>query len=169
MATSKDLVKYLNDNHVEHTVLTHPAAFTPSELALYTLTEERCIAQTVLVQAEEHFWMVVFPGDRRIDQKVLAALLETKRLRMADESDMLFFFPECKVDPMPPFGNLFGFPVIADKSLKSGKRILFGACSPTESVFMRWEDYERLARPIVADFTELLPQHRVFEHSQSII
>ncbi|MDP2885815.1 MAG: YbaK/EbsC family protein [Ignavibacteria bacterium] len=153
MATVKDLTAYLDRNEVEYTWLVHQPAAVASELAATISVPECCMAQTLIVQADQHFWMVVFSADREVNIEALAKLLEAKILREADETDMMFFFPECKVSPLPPFGNLYGFPVIADKGLEDCGRILFGACSPSESIFMRWQDYQRLVRPIVAEFT----------------
>jgi prolyl-tRNA editing enzyme YbaK/EbsC (Cys-tRNA(Pro) deacylase) len=154
MATANDLTRYLDRNEMEYTRLVHRPALVASELAASASVPESCIALTLLVQADEHFWMVVYSADRKIDIVALAKLLEAKALREADNTDMMFFFPDCGASPLPPFGNLYGFPVIADKRLQEAGRILFGACSPSEYIFMRWQDYQHLVRPIVADFTD---------------
>lgn len=153
MATVNDLTRYLDRSEIEYTRLVHPPALAVHELAATISAPECCIAQTLLVRADQHFWMVVFSADRTVNFEKLAKLLEAKELREADQTDMLFFFPECKVSPLPPFGNLYGFPVIADKRLKDNGRICFSACAATESIFMQWQDYQRLVRPIVAEFT----------------
>ena len=50
---------------------------------------------------------------------------------------------------MPPFGNLYGMDVFADESLAEDKEIAFNAGTHRELVRMRFEDFERLAKPFV--------------------
>jgi Ala-tRNA(Pro) deacylase len=52
---------------------------------------------------------------------------------------------------MPPFGNLFGLPLIVDRTLEDDANIAFQAGTHTESVRMKYLDFKRLARPQVAD------------------
>lgn len=156
MDPASELFKYLDDNRVDYLVVTHPSSLLKAELALQVSIDERCIVQTILVQADENYWMAVAPGDRQIDMAILTWLLEVDTVRLVDASDKMIFFPECKVDPLPPFGNLFGFPVIADRGLRGEQHLLFSSCSPTHSIMMRWDEYERLVHPIMAEITERL-------------
>jgi Ala-tRNA(Pro) deacylase len=53
---------------------------------------------------------------------------------------------------MPPFGNLYGIPVFVDRSLTEQEEIVFEACTHTDVIRMRYEDFERLVSPVVAEF-----------------
>jgi Ala-tRNA(Pro) deacylase len=60
-------------------------------------------------------------------------------------------FPQCETGAMPPFGNLFGLPLIVDRTLEDDTNIAFQAGTHTESIRMKYLDFKRLARPQVAD------------------
>ena len=53
---------------------------------------------------------------------------------------------------MPPFGNLFGVPVFADENLTRDKEIAFNAGTHRELIRMAWDDYRRLAEPMIFRF-----------------
>ncbi len=55
---------------------------------------------------------------------------------------------------MPPFGKPYALPVIVDKALSTDEFIVFNACTHTQSVKMKFLDYEKLVRPIVAEFAD---------------
>lgn len=51
---------------------------------------------------------------------------------------------------MPPFGNLYDMPVIADTRLAEDETIAFNAGTHTEACGMTWKDFERLVQPKIA-------------------
>ena len=53
---------------------------------------------------------------------------------------------------MPPFGNLFGLPVYADRSLEKDAEIAFNAGTHTLTAKLAWPDFVRLVKPKLADF-----------------
>jgi YHS domain-containing protein len=54
---------------------------------------------------------------------------------------------------MPPFGPLYGQRVFVDKKLTADHEIVFSAGSHRDSIRMPYREFERLARPTVAEFT----------------
>ncbi|MFN3467833.1 MAG: aminoacyl-tRNA deacylase, partial [Candidatus Brocadiales bacterium] len=61
-------------------------------------------------------------------------------------------FPDCDVGAMPPFGHLYNVEVYADKSLSKDEEIIFQAGSHVEAVRMKYKDFEKLAKPKIAEF-----------------
>jgi nicotinate phosphoribosyltransferase len=53
---------------------------------------------------------------------------------------------------VPPFGNLYGLPVYVDRTLAAEVVIVCQAGTHTDTVSLRLADFERLVRPVVADF-----------------
>jgi Ala-tRNA(Pro) deacylase len=53
---------------------------------------------------------------------------------------------------MPPFGSLYGLKTYVDESLTRDRQIAFNAGSHSEAVRMSFEDYRRLAAPVVLWF-----------------
>ena len=53
---------------------------------------------------------------------------------------------------MPPFGGLYGLPVYVDACFPRSEEIVFQAGNHREVVRMKYAEFERLARPVVAEF-----------------
>ena len=52
---------------------------------------------------------------------------------------------------MPPFGNLYNLPVFVDKALAEDETIFFQAGTHTDTMSMKYADFERLVKPTVAE------------------
>ncbi len=154
MAKMSDLLKYLNLTGVQYQVISHVPAFSAHSVALATRVPDSDLAKTLLVRADEQYWMAVLRADYHINQKSLKHALEAKHVGLATEEELSVFFPDCEVGAMPPFGKLYALPVILDQALAGDEYIVFNACTHTQSVKMKFTDYEKLVRPIVAEFAE---------------
>jgi Ala-tRNA(Pro) deacylase len=154
MAKFDRLLKYLNDNNVHYQVLSHTEAFTAHQVAMASHVPDRAVAKTLLVKAGAQYWMVVLGADQRLNERLLKHALEVTEVHLAHEKDLERFFPDCETSAMPPFGKLFGLPVIVEKHLADDEEIVFNACTHTDAIRMKFSDYERLADPIVAEFAE---------------
>ncbi len=154
MAKMSDLLKYLNLTGVQYQVLSHVPAFSAHSVALAAHVPDSELAKTLLIRADEQYWMAVLRADYHINQKALKHALEAKHVSLATEEELTVFFPDCEVGAMPPFGKLYALPVILDKSLSDDEYIVFNACTHTQSVKLKFVDYEKLVRPIVAEFAE---------------
>jgi Ala-tRNA(Pro) deacylase len=86
----------------------------------------------------------------------MKAILKDPQARLATEAEFKTAFPDCDVGAMPPFGNLYNLELYSDTSLTKDEEIVFQAGSHVEAIRMKYKDWERLARPKVADFAEHL-------------
>lgn len=154
MATTTDLASYLNDNNVKFRIRLHLPTYTAHALAAANHVHVSAVAQTVVVQAEGKYWMTVFPGDMQLNATALARVLESEHVHEASAWDLQGLFPDCDIDSLPPFGNLYGLDVIADPSLEQAGTIVFHACSRTSSVTVEWSAFKRLVRPVLAHIAE---------------
>ena len=87
---------------------------------------------------------VVLPGSRRVDNAKVRAVLGTRTLRFATPEELLAL-TGCVPGAVPPFGNLFGLPVLVDQALAVREEIAFNAGSNTRSIIMRCADFLRLS------------------------
>lgn len=149
MSTIHELIRYLNDNGVEFRVHRHLPAFSAHDVARATHAPEEQVAKSLLVKAGQQRWLVVLPADYRIDQKLLRNALEKHSIHLVGEEELEQLFPNCEIGAMPPFGNLYGVPVIVDKHLAEREEIVFNACTHTESIRMKFADFERLVKPMI--------------------
>lgn len=152
MAKTADLLKYLNDTGVRYQLLSHVPVFKAHDVAMVTHVPDNALAKTLLVKAGQMFWMAVLRADQKVDEHLLKRALEVHHVHLASEEDLDMLFPDCEIGAMPPFGNLYGIPVIVDKTLAEDDEIVFNACTHTESIKMKFEEYERLVRPLIAEF-----------------
>jgi Ala-tRNA(Pro) deacylase len=63
-------------------------------------------------------------------------------------------FDDCELGAEPPFGNLYRMDTFVDNHLAEDEEIVFQAGSHSRSIRMRYEDYQTLAKPKVADLAE---------------
>jgi prolyl-tRNA editing enzyme YbaK/EbsC (Cys-tRNA(Pro) deacylase) len=66
-------------------------------------------------------------------------------LRFATPEELLAL-TGCVPGAVPPFGNLFGLPVLADEALAAREEIVFNAGSNTRSIVMPCAEFLRLSR-----------------------
>jgi Ala-tRNA(Pro) deacylase len=151
MGVPARLIDFLNQNKVRYEVLHHPEAFTAQELAAVEHVKGRSHAKVVMVKADGEVVMAVLPSDLRIDLEKLEKVVGRKTA-LATEADFGALFPDCVVGTMPPFGGLYGVAGYVDAGLSEAAKIVFEAGTHSDAIRMRYADYERLAKPTVADF-----------------
>jgi Ala-tRNA(Pro) deacylase len=148
------LREFLEQEKVAYSVHSHPQAYTALEIAALEHVKDRMLAKVVIVTDAGALLMVVLPADRRVDFKKVAAVLGTEELRLAQESEFRDRFPACEVGAMPPFGNLFGLPVLIDELLAENDEIVFNAGTHTLTAKLRFADFRRLVQPRIASLSQ---------------
>ncbi|HTS19179.1 MAG TPA: YbaK/EbsC family protein [Verrucomicrobiae bacterium] len=151
MGVPARLIELLNRSEVPYQVVHHPEAFTAQELAAIEHVKGRSHAKVVMVRTDAEVLMTVLPADHRVDLEKLDKAVGRKTA-LATEEDFKALFPDCAVGTMPPFGELYGVPAYLDSSLTDAERIVFEAGTHSDAIRMRYADYVRVAKPIVADF-----------------
>lgn len=152
MAKLVDLTKYLQRNNVAFQVIDHELTFTAHQTALAAHVPDSELAKAVIVKVDSQFWMTVCRADARVSESALRQTLAAKHVQLAHEDDLTQLFPDCQIGAMPPFGNLYGLPVILDEELARDEEIVFNACSHTKAVRMKFADFKRLVHPATAAF-----------------
>ena len=147
MPMLQKLLAYLDENGVQYTRHVHPTAYTAREVASMEHIAAHKVAKTVVFFSENGYGMAVLPGDSMVDLQNLRALLGVSRLRLATESELSDLFADCELGAMAPFGNLCGLSVFVDSSLAGEEMIAFNAGTHRDVIHMRYQDYERLAKP----------------------
>jgi len=151
MTISHKLRSLLEKEGVEFNILEHQPAYTAMEIAGAQHVPGRQVIKAVIIKADDRFAMCVLPAIHLLDLQKLKKTLNAKKVELAKEEDIARLFPDDEVGAEPPFGNLYGLPVIADKILEEDNDITFNAGSHTEMVQMKFHDYLRLVKPNFAD------------------
>jgi Ala-tRNA(Pro) deacylase len=153
MAILGDMVDYLKHNGVSYEIIEHTPAFSAHEVAVASHVQDKDLAKTLVVNTDGKYCMVVMPADHRLDEHKLGELVNAKNVHLAKEENLKALFPDCEIGAMPPFGNLYALPVYIDKTLTEDKDITFNACSHIKSIRVKMNDFMRLVRPVIAEFS----------------
>jgi len=156
MGCKEDLEAYLRENKVPFQVQHHAVAYTAQEVAAAEHVPGRMLAKVVVLLGDGKLSMFVLPAAARVDVEKAAAVLGAKEARLAHEDEFADRFPGCEVGAMPPFGNLYDIPLYVDKSLSEDETIVFEAGTHTDTMSMKYADFERLAKPTMAEFARHL-------------
>ena len=146
------LEKYFHDHDVGFQAMTHPTAYTAQDVAAAQRVKGKQVAKVVIVRADATAVMLVMPASYRIDFAKLKMALNAKDARLAKEEEFSNLFPDCDTGAMPPFGTLYSVPVYVARSLTEDPEIVFQAGSHRDTMKITYQDYARLAQPVVADF-----------------
>lgn len=151
--TGKDrLEAYLRENRVPFEVRHHPLAYTAQHVAQSEHVPGRLVVKVVVAKADGRFVMLALPAPYLVNLDKAAEALGVSAPQLASEDEFRDAFPDCDVGAMPPFGNLYDLPLYVDRALTEDERIVFQACTHTDTISMSYADYARLAAPVVADF-----------------
>jgi len=149
---SPRLENFLTQHHVVFQHTAHRPTFTARELARAEHAPSSEVAKAVVFLADGAFGMAVLGANTHIDLNELRHAIGAKSLRLATENELLDLFPDTELGAMPPFGNLYGIPVYVDERLAEEPEIVFNAGTHRDVIHMKYEDFARLAEPLVITF-----------------
>ena len=144
--------EYLSTSGVSFEIEQHRLAYTAQQLAAAQHVTGKHVAKVVVVVANGAMLLLVLPASSSVNLEKLKMGLRATELRLAREEEFATTFHDCEVGAMPPFGNLYGVPVYVDRSLAKVMDITFPVGSHTESLKIRYFDFERLVHPKVLEF-----------------
>lgn len=149
----KKLQAFLDEHNVKYVVINHSPAYTARETAASTLIPRREFAKTVLIKlADGKLVMAVVPASRHVDLNALSDAAGAKAACLADEEEFEALFPGCEPGAVPPFGNLYGIPVYADRELMEEDDLAFNAGTHTQIIRLSGDDYRQLVNPQLGAF-----------------
>lgn len=147
------LTRFLDENKVEYVTIRHSPAYTAQKIAAAAHIPGREVAKTVMVNIDGKMAMAVLRATDQVDLDLLRGASKAKSVTLASEDDFRDAFQGVELGAMPPFGNLYGMEVFADEALTKDVQIAFNAGSHTELLQLDYADFERLAKPKVANFS----------------
>ncbi len=146
------LENYLRENAVPFEVQHHPRVVTAQEVAATEHIPGKMLAKTVMVLADGEMAMLALPAPYEVDLEKVGEALGAREVRLAEEEEFENAFPDCEVGAMPPFGNLYELPVYVEEALAEDETIFIRAGTHTETMSLRYADFEQLVQPSVAEF-----------------
>ena len=147
------LTRFLDENKVEYVTIRHSPAYTAQKIAAAAHIPGREVAKTVMVKIDGKMAMAVVRATDQVDLDLLRSAAKADSVTLATEDDFRDAFQGVELGAMPPFGNLYGMQVFADEALSKDAQIAFNAGSHTELLQLDYTDFQRLAKPKVANFS----------------
>ena len=144
------IVRYLQRQLVPFARRWHPRAVSAQELAQALHVTGYRVAKTVVVDVDGRHWLAVLPAPALLDTELVADALGASEVHLATEEAFAERFPDCEVGAEPPFGQLYGLPVIVDTRLDQDEPIVLRAGSHEETIEMTFDDLRSVERPIIA-------------------
>ena len=150
MSVNKRTKEFLEESGVSYEVIKHTPAYTAQEVAAVMHVSGTEVAKVVMVRVGDRFVMAVLPASKRLDLDALQEVLGSEEHpRLAGEKEFGDLFPDCELGAEPPFGNLYGIPVVVGETLTQDPEIYFNAGNHQEVIRITYEDYDRLVKPAV--------------------
>jgi Ala-tRNA(Pro) deacylase len=153
MAMNERLKRFLDAEAAQYQTQLHREVFTAQEVAEASHVSGRQVAKVLIAREHDRrYLMLVLPAPCRVDLNALRHAAGTGRLSLATEEELARLFPDCDVGAMPPFGNLYDVPVYVDACFSRAEDFFFQPGNHHEIVRIRYDEFERLARPVVGEF-----------------
>jgi Ala-tRNA(Pro) deacylase len=107
------------------------------------------VVQVRLTRKENVYYLANVPGDCRVDFDAIKAHFHADSVGMA-QREKAVGLTGCVIGSIPPFSFNDKLGLLADPKIRENEEVVFNAGSLERSIFMKMEDYFRIARPQVA-------------------
>jgi len=152
MTCRERLEELFQKRKVGFDVVEHVKAAGAQRVARAAGLPGRQVAKVVMVVADGDWAMMVLPATYKLSTRKARKVLRARRVRIAQEEEFADLFPDCEIGAMPPFGDFYGLPLYVDHSLMNVPEIGFTAGIHGETMRISFADYERVAKPTIANF-----------------
>jgi Ala-tRNA(Pro) deacylase len=152
MSAFPKLKDFLDENCVSYEYKEHEEVRTSEEAARARGEDIKIGAKAMILKCDEKFVMLVLSAAKKIDSKKVKRLLGADSLRFATP-DEVTQLTGCLPGGVPPFGSIFDLELVVDKSVTENEFMAFNAGERTKSLKLKTEDYLRLLKPRIEEFS----------------
>ncbi|WKZ12514.1 MAG: YbaK/EbsC family protein [Gammaproteobacteria bacterium] len=143
MAISITLRDYLDSFGIQYRLVSHPRSLSSSMTAEAARIPGRKLAKAVVVESDDHPYVVVVPATHRVDLGELRHQFG-RLFQLADEATLSHAFRDCECGAVPAAAQAFGLPVLVEECLLDCDEVFFEAGDHTALVRMSGPDFEYL-------------------------
>ncbi len=154
MSISKKVLDYLEKQGVKIKKIAHKKVYTTMDLASTLKEKLNKVGKTLLVKADDKYYMVLVPGHYYLDLDKIKKALKVKKAVLADEAyikKMLDMVPGA----LHPFSGISKVELLLDKGLLKAQEAVIRAGSFTESLRMKVRDLSKMENATLGDFGKL--------------
>lgn len=151
-AVLEQIREFLHRHQIEFREMHHEPTRTSEESARVRGEDLGIGGKALLIKIDDEFRLFVLSASLRVDSGAIRTHLSARKTRFATAEE-LHELTALVPGAVPPFGRpILPFSLYVDPSIVENERIAFNAGSLTDSIFMKVEDYLRVARPEVFRF-----------------
>jgi len=147
----EQLCALLDEERAPHRVVEHEAEGRTELITRIRGNRLEQAIKSIVVQVrfgkkDKRYLLANVPGDCRIDLPAIQALFNGTDASIAprDRAEQL---AGCVIGSIPPFSFSDQLRVLADPLIGESEEVVFNAGRLDRSIFMRWDDYVRIAQP----------------------
>ncbi|MBI3946476.1 MAG: hypothetical protein HY321_11195 [Armatimonadetes bacterium] len=148
---TREVIRHLEALGIPFERLEHPPVATSQAAADARGSRLAEGAKALTIKAGDSYHHLIISAAQRVDNQKLRRILGTRRIRFATAAE-LRDLTGCLPGAVPPFGNLFGLPVLMDDALLAEETVFFNCASHTISLRMRRADMVTATEARVVDF-----------------
>lgn len=144
MNLEEKIRKKMEEEKVAIECIEHEPVFTNPTMALALgVKESQTVKSLVLKTKEGKFAVLVLPGDKKMDWRLIASQLSTKKVEFAKPEEVLQLVG-CEVGCVPPFGHMTEIPIYMDKELLKKDIVYFNPGVHNKSFKVKAWDLRKL-------------------------
>lgn len=149
------ITQFLQGEGVEHRLIEHEPVMSASAEAGVAKVPPSQVAKTVVLHDGAAYVIAAIPASQRLDMRKLRDLLgATRKLRLANETEIQRDFPTLEVGAMPPFGPMVPAAEVIDEALLTHSFVLCPAGDHRHSVLVDPHEIVRITAAQTADICE---------------
>lgn len=148
---ARKVLDHLDALGIPYERMEHVPVRTSEEAAAVRGTRLEQGAKALILKADGGYHCLVLSAALKVDNARVRRILGTRKVRFATPEEV-GDLTGCLPGAVPPFGNLFGLPVLVDEGLLREETVNFNCGSRRLSLGMRRADMVRAAEATVAAF-----------------
>jgi Ala-tRNA(Pro) deacylase len=146
------IVRYLHEAHVPFKLTCFPSE-EPAPKVAYRIPKNGVLLESELVLAGARPTLVCYPSGERPDYAALDAALGVVCTTATNDA-----LPEQirrETGTVPPFGQLFGIPIVLDARIAEHATLVFRIFGQPDFLELPYADFARLEQPRLASFASM--------------
>lgn len=149
----QEIRELLKSNPINFREVHHEATKTSEESAKARGEDISIGGKTLLLKVDDDFKLFVLSAAKKLNSEAIKKHFNAKKIRFATPDELLYL-TNLVPGSVPPFGKpILDVDLYVDNSIVANQKIAFNAASLTDSIIMSVEDYLKLAKPVVFDFS----------------
>lgn len=152
---SEAVLNYLREHGIVFRLRRHGRAQTAIGIARRLGLDANQVARTIVLDVDGRPWIALVTAQNRVSPERVAQELDARRVEELDLFTLDTLFMDSRSGAEPPFGRMFGLPVVMDEILADQSEFIVRSGSYDDSIQMRVADFLELEQPNVASINAL--------------